>query len=121
MHQFFTDLGIYSETIYQEMLEKTNHANGGDEQAQALISRYFNYIAVNIGFDGLFVKKSPRDIIEGYTDSKLSDLSTKDLYNGGDIRTDKFVQFGRGRTYPEGNQVAFFTGTKSGTPAISPE
>ena len=25
------------------------------------------------------------------------------LRNSGDIRTDKFVQFGRGRTYPEGN------------------
>ena len=55
------------------------------------MSGYFNYIAVNIGFDGLFVEKTPRELIEGYMDSTLADLSSKDLYNGGDIRPDKFV------------------------------
>ena len=71
MHKFFSDLGIFSPEVYRGMLTQTRSET--NEVGSGLLQDYFSYIAVEEAFDGLFVRKSPRDLIEGYHDKRLEE------------------------------------------------
>jgi len=44
------------------------------------LADYLKYIAVNIGFDSLFVHRTPREMIEGYDDAMLDKLRKENLF-----------------------------------------
>ena len=41
-------------------------------------------MAINFGLSGVLTSRSPREMLEGYTDPFLAKLSTVPVYEGGD-------------------------------------
>ena len=102
MNKFFSDLGIYSADVYHDMLARKRPNTSEDESD--LLRDYFSYIAVEEAFNGLFVEKSPRELIEGYHDKSLEEQGKLlDFYQDSEIETESFVQLGgREKVYPAG-------------------
>ena len=69
---------------------------------------YLDYMALNVGFGSLITSRSPREMIEGYSDEKLQEIYQKPLYLGGDINFKPFLNLGR---YPETSYVTLLTGS----------
>ena len=71
---------------------------------------YLRFITVNFGLSGLLTYRTPREVIEGYTDPLVETINATPLYMGGDNTTSAFLALNNPPTHPTGNTVAFFTG-----------
>lgn len=74
---------------------------------------YQRYIALNFGLGGLFIKKTPREMIEGYVDPVLQQIYDTPIYMGGDQTISPFLSIDKTVTHPENNSISFFTGESS--------
>lgn len=45
-----------------------------------------NFVSTNYGMEGLFALRTPRELIEGYTDDMLLEQQSLGIYKGGDVR-----------------------------------
>ena len=52
---------------------------------------YLRFITINFGLSGLLTYRSPREIIEGYTDPLVEVLNETPIYMGGDKTTAAFL------------------------------
>jgi len=68
-------------------------------------------MTINFGLSGLITVRSPREMIEGYTDPLVATLNETPIYMGGDNATSAFLALNNPPTHPTDNTVAFFTGT----------
>lgn len=71
---------------------------------------YLRSVAINFGLSGVLTIRSPREIIEGYTDPLVAQLATMPIYMGGDATTSPILALNNPPTHPTNNTVAFFTG-----------
>lgn len=71
---------------------------------------YLRSVAINFGLSGVLTVRSPREVIEGYTDPLVAQLATMPIYMGGDATTDPVLALNNPPTHPTNNTVAFFTG-----------
>lgn len=71
---------------------------------------YLRSITINFGLSGLITVRSPREMIEGYTDPLVATLNETPIYMGGDNTTSAFLALNNPPTHPTDNTVAFFTG-----------
>jgi len=71
---------------------------------------YLRSVAINFGLSGVLTVRSPRELIEGYTDPLVAQLATMPIYMGGDATTDPVLALNNPPTHPPNNTVAFFTG-----------
>ena len=72
-------------------------------------------IAINFGLSGVLTIRSPREMIEGYTDPLVAELATMPIYMGGDKTTSPVLALVNPPTHPTDNTVAFFTGQEDYT------
>jgi len=79
------------------MLEpkKTNDHNNIQVYRDVPMAEYLRFVALNVGFDGLFVKRSPREMIEGYDDARLEKLNERNLFEGGLAESSSRLNLGR--------------------------
>ena len=89
--------------LYPEQV-KTDYPNFPDMQT------YLRSVTVNFGLSGLLMYRTPRDVIEGYTDPLVATLAEIPIYMGGDATTSPFLAMNNPPTHPPNNTVAFFTG-----------
>jgi hypothetical protein len=59
----FNRYELYNPNVNQYILE--------DQYGQSIYTPYITYITLNLGLGGLYKKLTPRQVIEGYTDSML--------------------------------------------------
>jgi hypothetical protein len=59
---------------------------------------------------GLFVKRTPREYIEGYNDPVITDIAKQPLYKGGDRTTSPFLSILTTKLTPPNTTVALFSG-----------
>lgn len=71
---------------------------------------YLRFITVNFGLSGLLTYRTPRELIEGYTDPLVEAINATPLYMGGDNTTSPFLALSKPPTTPANNTVAFLTG-----------
>ena len=71
---------------------------------------YLRFATINFGLSGLITVRSPREMIDGYTDPLVATLNETPLYMGGDNTTSAFLSLNNPPTHPSDNHVAFFTG-----------
>ena len=90
------------------MLPKELVENAATESAE--IDGYLRYVTLNVGFDGLFVRRTPREMIEGYEDGRVEELSRKNLFVGGLARGTARFKLGR---LPEKSRVTLLMGNES--------
>lgn len=67
-------------------------------------------MTVNFGLEGLLTYRSPRELIEGYTDPLVAQLNAMPVYMGGDNTTSPVLAMNKPPTHPDNNTIAFFTG-----------
>lgn len=60
---------------------------------------------------GIFTERSPRELIEGYTDPLIQSLTTMPIFKGGDNTQSPFLSIITAPTAPVMNKIAFFMGT----------
>jgi hypothetical protein len=60
---------------------------------------------------GLFTEKTPKELIEGYTDPLVSALGAMPIYQGGDQLASPFLSIIFSPVNTPNNQIAFFMGT----------
>ena len=61
-------------------------------KTESEIGDYLKFVAVNIGLGGLFTRRTPCEIIEGYSDPVLTEIETDtNLYEGGDLGFSPFI------------------------------
>lgn len=78
------------------------------------------YVTIQAGLGGIYTKKSPRQIIEGYNDTMIETLRAMPAYAGGDQTKDPLLAINKSATNPEGNVIGFFSGdTGKGSPDYS--
>lgn len=53
--------------------------------------RYLKYVTMQAGLNGLFTERSAREIIEGYHDFMIQELSTRPMWQGGDSTNPTFL------------------------------
>lgn len=61
----------------------------------------------------MFTEKTPRQIIEGYTDPLVASLTQMPVFAGGDITQDPFLSLTFSPTNPKDNKMAFLGGSGS--------
>lgn len=72
---------------------------------------YFRYLTLNFGLGGIITKKTPNQMITGYTDPVLEKIRTKKVYLGGDATINSWIQIDPPNSRaPTGNVVSFLTG-----------
>ena len=71
---------------------------------------YLKFVTLNYGVSGMFTYKTPREMIEGYTDPLIAKLNETPVYMGGDQTTSSFLSLDDPPTHPVNNPVSFFTG-----------
>ena len=71
---------------------------------------YLRFVTINFGLEGLIMKLTPREMIEGYNDPLVETLNKTPLYMGGDNSTSAFLSLNDPPTHPKNNTVSFFTG-----------
>lgn len=71
---------------------------------------YLRSVTINFGLSGLLTVRSPREMIEGYTDPLIATLNETPIYMGGDNTTSPILALNDPPTHPKDNTVAFFTG-----------
>ena len=71
---------------------------------------YLRFVTVNFGLEGLLTLRSPRELIEGYTDPLVATLNQMPVYLGGDNTTSPFLAMNKPPTHPDNNRIGFFTG-----------
>ena len=59
----------------------------------------------------MFLYRSPREYIEGYTDPLIAGMAQIPLYAGGDISNSPIMTINSAPTGPPHNPIAFFEGT----------
>ena len=74
------------------------------------MARYLKFIIIEEGMGGFFTHRSPRDIIEGYTDDFLMELYSKPVYESGDQTNDPSLAMNRPKTLQSNTSIALFTG-----------
>lgn len=89
------DLTLLNAETYHRMKSTSAASPSGD-----LLSSYLGYVAVNVGLDGLFTKRTPQELIEGYKDEALG--KSLGFYQEGELVNDRVLLAGRGQSYPFG-------------------
>ena len=92
------------------MTEPDDEEKANKEDTEDNIADYLKYIALNVGFDGLFTKRTPREMIEGYEDLHLKKVSKRTLYDGG--LADRSAKISMGRL-PKKSRVTLLMGNES--------
>ena len=78
--------GLFNAKIWQDLWLSISDGSGSWENNFIGVNTpdYQRYIALNFGFGGLFIKKTPREMIEGYIDPVLQQIYDTPIYMGGD-------------------------------------
>lgn len=92
------------------MMLKPKASSNEAEAKDDSMADYLKYIALNVGFDGLFTKRSPRQMIEGYDDARLEKLSERNLFEGGLAESSSRINLGR---LPDKSRVTLLMGNES--------
>ena len=71
---------------------------------------YIRFTTINYGLTGLFIHKSPREMIEGYQDPLITTLHDTPVYMGGDQTASTILSLDNPPTHVADNPVSFFTG-----------
>ena len=74
------------------------------------LKEYAQYVAINFGLGGLITKQTPRQIIEGYTDSTVQKINSQSLLKGGDATIDANLSLQYPLSDSKKQRIAFFTG-----------
>ena len=74
------------------------------------LDEYLRFITINMGLSGVLTKRSPREMIEGYTDPLVEELNQMPIYMGGDQATSPVLALDNPPTHPVPNRITFFTG-----------
>jgi hypothetical protein len=75
VYQSFNNTGLFSNKVIQD-LWLDNIVPGWNNVFTSVISNfYLRYLTVNLGLGGLFAMLTPRQVIEGYSDLVLQQLS----------------------------------------------
>lgn len=69
---------------------------------------YLRYITIEIAFNGLFIKHTPREVLHGYKDPLITKIKETPIYAGGDPTQTDILSIIGGET---STAIAFFTGT----------
>jgi len=74
------------------------------------MQNYFRFVTVNYGVTGMFTYKTPREMIEGYSDPIIEKLNATPVYQGGDQLTSPVLSLDNPPTHPVDNPISLFTG-----------
>ena len=74
------------------------------------MDKYFRALTINYGLTSLLQKRTPRQMIEGYTAPIYEQLNSLDLVKGGDKTIEPFLALSELPTRPLDNKIALFTG-----------
>ena len=115
VYQSFNSSGLYNGKIFQDILMDfpTKAPDGGDWSnvwTTASFQSYLRYVTLNFGLTGMFTYRTPREMIEGYDDPLIMQLSETPVYQGGDQTTPPKLALDNPPTHPKDNPVSFFTG-----------
>jgi len=105
-YQAFNISGLYNGKKFQDVLLYPKKIPSYFPQMDG----YLRSVAINFGLSGLITIRTPREMIEGYTDPLVAQLATMPIYMGGDATTSSFLALNNPPTHPTDNTVAFFTG-----------
>jgi len=84
VYQSFNSSGLFNGKIFQDVFLDFKNEGWNNIWNTKNFIEYVRYVTLNLGLEGLFVYKSPRELIEGYTDNLLSNLAKTPVYKGGD-------------------------------------
>lgn len=94
--------GLFSGTVNQDAI--LNKGFDGLKQYK----EYVQYVTINFGLGGFYTFRSPREVLEGYTDPFLELIKSKPVYRGGDLTVEPFLSLNNLRT--NGTRVTMLTG-----------
>ena len=96
------------------MYGATTSKNTADELSQdELLADYLRYLAVNVGLEPLYGKRTPREMIEGYESPLLTEMTSRSLLEGGMARASPEVSI---EWVPRTSQARFKTGADGSQP-----
>ena len=115
VYQSFNSSGLYNGKIFQDILMNfmTKAPDGGEWSnvwTTESFQSYLRFVTMNFGLTGMFTYRSPREMIEGYDDPLIIQLSETPVYQGGDQTTPPKLALDNPPTHPKDNPVSFFTG-----------
>ena len=73
--------------------------------------KYLKYVTIQGGMFGIFTERTPRELIEGYTDPLIETLTQMPIYQGGDTTNSPFLSIIDAPTNPKDNTIAFMQGS----------
>ena len=71
---------------------------------------YLRFVTINFGMEGMLTVRSPKEMIEGYTDPLVEELNATPVYMGGDQTSSSFLAIKFPPTTPTDNRVTYLTG-----------
>lgn len=110
VYQSFNISGLYNGKIFQDVWLNYMDENWSNLWTTENFKEYLRFITIEMGLTGMYTKKSPREMIEGYNDPLIETLYTMPVYMGGDQTTSPFLSLDVAPTHPANNRIAFFTG-----------
>ena len=73
--------------------------------------KYLKMLVINEGLGGLFIRKTPREYIEGYNDTLVAGLASTPMEAGGSPTSSPFMSInGPDGRYGPVNEISFFVG-----------
>lgn len=75
------------------------------------MGKFIRYISLEEGLKGLFVLRTPKEVLEGYIDPLFYEISQKPIYDGGNQTFNVYQSYKSPPQAPKQVNVAFFTGT----------
>jgi hypothetical protein len=111
LYQSFNQTGLYNPKIQQDLWLNVTYPSFYNVFVSPNTNFYQRYIALNFGLGGFFAPLTPRQVIEGYTDSMLEMVKSTPVYMGGDMAIDSWISADKSAaTNPNDIPVVFNTG-----------
>ena len=101
------DQGLYNLGTMLDIMLDTNKTIPFNDDVNR---RYIRYLMMEEFLGGLFIRKTPQEVIEGYYDPTIQFMNSNPIYQGGDNLTSPFLSLLMPPTTTPHNPITFFTG-----------
>lgn len=77
------------------------------------LNDYFRSVTRNFGLNGFLQRRTPREMLEGYSSPLLETVGATQIVKGGDATVNPFLSINNLQARPSDNQIALNTGQSS--------
>lgn len=110
IYKSFNLNGLFNLVPYADVMLGVKPGTDTDVWVTESFNKYFRWVVLQGGLNGLFIKSTPKDYLDGFNDPLIETLQSLPVYLGGDQTTSPFLSLNAAPTSPVNNPIALLTG-----------